>query len=822
MTDARTDATADDAVRLAATLADRIHEGLVRPYAERVTAMLADGSDERRGGDGAGEHGAARRGVENTGAGPDPKLRAAADDWAAFVREAHGDVFSRIDAAPDEAFVHALAYDFAVARLLDRVETALRVRIRNREATANTDVFPLEFDPLHEHVASGGALGSREAFGSTDALEPVGSLRTAVDGGFLRALYERTVDRSVRLALGQYYTPRGLASVAVDALPVADHASDRVLDPGCGSGVFLDASLRAKRAAIEEPPSPPGSGDPAALVATLTDTVVGFDINPVAVRSAKLRYALSIADLLAADGVEAVELPVFLTDSVGLAGGIDAEAGSGIRFGDGRLDPTADHLVGNPPWITWANLPESTREAWRDAHVDRLGLLAHEGAASLLGHANDDVSVPFVWVCIDRYLAAGGSASVVLKRGLTKGPSGRLFRAGDVGDRPVAVERVQDLTRLDPFGGDVTPDASVYTLRADRDTTFPVDATSWSRGGSDQGPSFASARAMSRTLTREGTAYRPIDGDDPAGSWIRADADRRALGECAVPIRHGVKDDAAAVFDVDEATLDAIEADRVFPYLKSRHVVKYGLFGHDRRLVPMDEAHADNEAALAASCPATYDYLRERREELAARSSSWLDHGPFYNVFGLGEYTWSPYKVVWCRLAFKPHFVVVSTVTDEALGEKPVVPGDHCMFVPTDDREEAHFLCALLNSASYRRAIEGVTGGGKSGLSKAVVSELALPRYPDTDEARRLAELSMRAHRIVPEHVDVSKREYNRTTIAELEPIQAAIDRLVEGLLAAGCLPTDSSSIDDSPTDDPSIDDSPTDDPSIDDSPTDD
>jgi hypothetical protein len=44
----------------------------------------------------------------------------------------------------------------------------------------------------------------------------------------------------------------------------------------------------------------------------------------------------------------------------------------------------------------------------------------------------------------------------------------------------------------------------------------------------------------------------------------------------------------------------------------------------------------------------------------------------------------------------------------------------------------------------------------------------------------------MEAHDVVPEHTDVSKREYNRTTIEELEVVQAEIDELVERMLTEG------------------------------------
>jgi hypothetical protein len=363
-----------------------------------------------------------------------------------------------------------------------------------------------------------------------------------------------------------------------------------------------------------------------------------------------------------------------------------------------------------------------------------------------------------------------------------KGPAGRLLRTQRVNSRPVAVRHVHDFNGLRPFGDDVAVDAAIYTLEADSEPAFPVSVDSWERAGGD--PRFTTAEAMRETTEREETGVVPVDGDDPSTSWVGEDAENRALGECEHDIRHGVKDDAKDVYSIDREQLDELEHDHVYPYIRSKHVVKYGLFGHDLHLVPIEKANEDNEAELRNDCPRTYEYLASNEQALEDRSSAWLDEGTFYNVFGLGEYTWSEYKVVWCRLGFKPHFAVVSTVDDEDLGEKTVVPGDHCMFISTDDRDEAHFLCGLLNSSPYQKSIETIASEGKSGLSKTVISKLDLPEYRETADGERLADLSMEAHGIVPRHTDVSKRTYNRTTIEELEVVRAEIDELVEELLS--------------------------------------
>lgn len=696
----------------------------------------------------------------------DDQFRAARDQWEEFFVTSHGDIF---DSLPLEnpartLFIDSLYYDFVVDRIIEFIERSFGVTVTNREPRANTETLSFSFGNLHEQVVDTAAVAD-----TFDAFFDRDDMRNA-DAGSLRALYERGISREVRLALGEYYTPRGVAELAVDALDVDTVVDASFLDPGCGSGVFNTVCIDRKIDAMRD------SHSPDELLSNVTASVIGIDLNPVAVKSTKLNYLLALLPILEEADADAVELPVFLADALKLA------RDETITFRGEPFDPSVDYLVGNPPWITWGRLSETVKDQWREKYVDRLDLLPHDGAVSRLGHGNDDISVPYVWVCIHQYLRDDGHASFVMKRDIMKGPAGKLLRTLQVADRPLNVTHVHDFNKLRPFGDQVGANAAIYTVSADTQPRFPIETTSWTNG--DATADFSTTAAVRETLTAEATGLIPLDGDDRTSAWIREDAERRAVGECDHDIRHGVKDDAEDVFSIGRDRLSELEPDLVYPYIKSKHVVKYGLFGHELRLVPIEKAHEDNEETLKNQYPKTYKYLTERRGRLEDRSSSWLQRGTFYNVFGLGDYTWADYKVVWCRLGFKPHFAVVSTVRDGDLGEKMVVPGDHYMFIATNRKREAHFLCALLNSSIYQRSMKDIASEGKASLSKSVVSQLEIPEWEETEESKRLAELSMQAHRIVPEHTDVSKRAYNETTIDELEAVQAEIDRTVEDMLS--------------------------------------
>ncbi|SFG81522.1 hypothetical protein SAMN04488063_3039 [Halopelagius inordinatus] len=725
---------------------------------------------------------------------------AVATDWRRFVRDRHGDVFALVDDRPPktaarELFVQTLSLDFLLSELLAAAERTFDVSVPTRPGGGAAIAFDADFDAVHDAVATDLSATTRE--GVAEAAERF--VRTAAPED-VATLHRETVSRLGRRAFGRYDTPTGLAELAVETVVEGDADADAVgfvdatvLDPGCGAGAFVAAAAERKRAALSA--SDPDVA-PAAAATRVAESVRGFDLNPVAVRASRLAVLLALRPLLSAAAEPfSLDLPIVLGDA------LDATAADAPLSGE-----RADILLGNPPWLTWDSLTERLKDRWREGPMadPNLELFCHRGRNARLGHANDDVSVPFAWTCVHRLLSDGGGAAFVLKRDLLTGPAGELLRRRRVGDRSLSMRRIHDFGTLAPFGEEVDAGTALYGLAVGRggqsadestggddgsdDGREGVPTTRWARREDAGPPAFDSLSAMRRTLGREETAYLPANPETPAGPWVRADAERRALGPADYRIRHGVKDDAKAVYGLDGDTIEArtLEPDHVYPYLKSKHVVKYGLFGYDRHLVPQRRAGEDNESAVREETPNTYAYLQDHRERLDSRGSSWFDDGPFYGLFGLGPYTWADYKVVWCRLGFKPHFAVVSTVEDPFLGEKPVVPGDHCMFVATDDEAEAHYLCALLNSAPYQRSLRDISSGGKSSLSKSTVSELSMPEWEATAHQRRLAEASMRAHEIVPNHTDCSKRAYNAKTIPELDAVQAKIDRAVERFLADG------------------------------------
>ncbi|MBU1272741.1 MAG: N-6 DNA methylase [Alphaproteobacteria bacterium] len=129
----------------------------------------------------------------------------------------------------------------------------------------------------------------------------------------LRDFYEDIVPAQLRKSLGEFYTPDWLAEHSADQaeLTEAGWLKARVLDPTCGSGTFLLEIIRRKLAAAKAA----GLSQADTLNAVL-GTVWGFDLNPLAVQTARANFLMAVSDLLRnAKGLE-VEIPILLADAV--------------------------------------------------------------------------------------------------------------------------------------------------------------------------------------------------------------------------------------------------------------------------------------------------------------------------------------------------------------------------------------------------------------------------------------------------------------------------------------------------------------------------
>lgn len=129
----------------------------------------------------------------------------------------------------------------------------------------------------------------------------------------LKQLYQNLMPKPLRHNLGEYYTPDWLAERLLNQLEAGrfeGNPKKRLLDPACGSGTFLFLTIRKMIDYGWEKSIPERQ-----LLEMILENVVGFDLNPLAVISARTNYLLALGNLLQHRSGE-INIPVYLCDSI--------------------------------------------------------------------------------------------------------------------------------------------------------------------------------------------------------------------------------------------------------------------------------------------------------------------------------------------------------------------------------------------------------------------------------------------------------------------------------------------------------------------------
>jgi len=179
---------------------------------------------------------------------------------------------------------------------------------------------------------------------------------------------------------------------------------------------------------------------------------------------------------------------------------------------------------------------------------------------------------------------------------------------------------------------------------------------------------------------------------------------RKYDGSSPVEWRQGVKHDLAAVMELrtgERGNLHnamgevvEVEDDWVYPLLKGSDVNA----GQDseRYVIVTQRSLADETRSLRYAAPRLWNYLQTHAEGFTARKSSIYRNRAAFSMFGIGPYTFAPWKVAVSGLHKAPGFRLVGPSEG-----RPVLFDDTSYFLPCESAAEAAiFLGALTSDAA--------------------------------------------------------------------------------------------------------------------------
>src|SRR5262249_35173918 len=137
--------------------------------------------------------------------------------------------------------------------------------------------------------------------------------------------------------------------------------------------------------------------------------------------------------------------------------------------------------------------------------------------------------------------------------------------------------------------------------------------------------------------------------------------------------RQGVKHDAAPVMELrrDARTGElrnpagppgGVQAEFIYPLLKATDLTPPPGPPPGRGVIVTQEGLGDDTARLAHRAPRLWHYLQANAERLARRRSSIYRGRPPFAIFGVGPYSFAPFKVAISGLHKAPAFRAVGPV----------------------------------------------------------------------------------------------------------------------------------------------------------------
>jgi hypothetical protein len=434
---------------------------------------------------------------------------------------------------------------------------------------------------------------------------------------------------------GDFQTPIHLAREVCSLIARIGFRPASILEPTCGTGSFLQASLE-----------------------TFPDAsrVLGFEINPQYVAQAQHALTCTFPHV----PIEIHQSDFFLTNWSGIVEAL----------------PEPILVIGNPPWVTNAAL-----SSWGSSNVPIKSNLDNlSGIDALTGKSNFDISEWMLRKNLEWLNGKNGLVAMLCKTTVA---------------RKVLLYAWQNRLRIES--------ASVYVLDTQEYFRASVDAC------------LLLVRSNPIGNNKECQVFRSLHAQQPDSVFGLQDgmlvADVKSYlkwkdltGTGLRGWRSGIKHDCSKVFElrVERGNLVNglgevvdIEPEVLFPLLKSSDLAAHR---KPRRwmLVPQ-RAMNDDPSRLRLDAPKTWSYLIAHAHLLDNRKSSIYKNRPRFSVFGVGPYSFAPWKVAISGLYKKLEFVQVPPFRGS-----PVVLDDTCYFFPCQCEEECNLLYELVTSEPAR------------------------------------------------------------------------------------------------------------------------
>src|SRR5581483_1393277 len=200
-------------------------------------------------------------------------------------------------------------------------------------------------------------------------------------------------------------------------------------------------------------------------------------------------------------------------------------------------------------------------------------------------------------------------------------------------------------------------------------------------------------------------------GDKFVSEVKKYQANARMDGESIFIWRQGLKHDCARIMELDvreeklfngEGEEVSIEAPYLYWLLKSSDLQVFEALPRKKVIVTQKKLGEDT-SALRERAPYLWNYLVKHSSFLDQRRSSIYRDRPQFSIFGIGEYSFAPYKVAISGLYKEPNFSLVCPIAG-----RPVLVDDTCYMLAFDSYLDALITATLYNTDSVKQFLQSI------------------------------------------------------------------------------------------------------------------
>ena len=213
--------------------------------------------------------------------------------------------------------------------------------------------------------------------------------------------------------------------------------------------------------------------------------------------------------------------------------------------------------------------------------------------------------------------------------------------------------------------------------------------------------------------------------------------------------RQGVKHDCSKIMELslcDGKLINGlnevadIEPAFVYPLIKSSMFKSAVISNSDKYVIVTQKTIRENTEHIKSDAPKTWEYLASHKDFFERRKSSIYKNAPNYSMFGVGEYSYSQYKVGVSGFYKKPLFSLLYSETG-----RPMMTDDTSYFICFPSFNTAYAAMLILNSQKVQTYLSSIAFlDSKRPFTKKVLEQIDFIKALDAVQSAELSDTERR------------------------------------------------------------------------------